>query len=261
VTKAHDLAAIQSAFQDAVLSGDTNVLGVILPSKRLDSAARLGVYQEAYPARLTEFLGTDYPTLRALLGDEEFAALAEAYIAATPSRDPNARWYGGKLPDFLRKNEPWSEMRALADLALFERGLADAFDAPNAETLDAGALTTVAAEDQPHLTFRFVPSLAMLRLTAGTLALYEAVTEEVEFEFPQSEEQETVLIWRDAALDPLYRPLADDEAMVLDAALQGATLDEMCELLSLRHDADASAAQAAHCLARWFSDRLIAELG
>ncbi len=255
-----DLAAIQSAFQDAVLDGDTKVLGIILPSKRLDSAGRLGVYQEAYPSRLTEFLGNDYPVLRGAMGDEDFAALASAYIAATPSAHPNARWYGGKLPDFLRHEEPWKETRQLADLAAFERGLADAFDAPNAQALEAGALATVSAEDQPQLAFRFVPSLVLLRFAEGTLALYEAVSEETEIALPQSAAEETVLIWRAPSLDPLYRPLADDEAMILDAAIQGATLDEMCELLSLRHDPDVAAAQAAHFLARWFTEGLIADL-
>ncbi len=255
-----DLAAIQSAFQDAVLDGDAGVLGIILPSKRLDRAARLGVYQEAYPARLTEFLGNDYPVLRGAMGDEEFAGLASAYIAATPSAHPNARWYGGKLPDFLRREEPWKETRQLADLAAFERGLADAFDAPNAEALQAGVLASVAAEDQPRLAFRFVPSLMLLRLAEGTLALYEAVSEETEIALPQSAAEETVLIWRAPSLDPLYRPLADDEAMILDAAIQGATLDEMCELLSLRHNPEVAAAHAAHFLARWFTDGLIADL-
>ncbi|MGA3303525.1 MAG: DNA-binding domain-containing protein [Methylovirgula sp.] len=256
-----DLAAIQSAFQDAVLDGDTKVLGIIVPSKRLDSAGRVGVYQEAYPARLTEFLGNDYPVLRSAMGEEDFAALASAYIAATPSAHPNARWYGAKLPDFLRQEEPWKETRLQADLAAFERALADAFDAPDAEALQAGVLAAVAAEDQPpRLAFRFVPSLMLLRLAEGTLALYEAVSEETEIALPESPGEETVLIWRAPSLDPLYRPLADDEAMILDAAIQGATLDEMCELLSLRHDPDVAASHAAHFLARWFADGLIADL-
>jgi hypothetical protein len=255
-----DLAAIQNAFQDAVLDGDTKVLGIILPSKRLDSAGRLGVYQEAYPARLMEFLGNDYPVLRGAMGEEEFASLASAYIAATPSAHPNARWYGGKLPDFLRQEEPWKETRLLADLAAFESGLADAFDAPKAEACQAGVLTSIAPEDQPQLAFRFVPSLRLLRLAEGTLALYEAVSEETEIALHESTGEETVLIWRDPSLEPLYRLLAEDEATILDAAIQGATLDEMCDLLALRHDPNVAAAHAAHFLARWFAEGLIADL-
>ncbi len=258
------LAELQSAFQDAILGEAREILTAILPSRQLDSAARFAVYADAYRARLAEFLANDYPVLRLVLGDEDFGALAAAYIDATPSPHRNARWYAQDLPDFLpdflRGHAPWCDMRALADLAALERALADAFDAADAPRLDASALAAIAAEDQPKLCFEFSPNLALLSLLEGTTASYEAAIEGLAAPMPEPGGEETVLIWRDGSLEPFYRLLEADEALALAAARSGAKLDEICGLLCLRHDAEAAAGQAALFLARWFGDGLVTGL-
>jgi hypothetical protein len=254
------LAALQTLFQQGVLEETDKVLTEILPSPRLGSAARFAVYQHAYRARLAEFLSNDYPVLRAVLGDEAFGELAAAYIHATPSPYRNARWYGATLPDFMRQQEPWNAARALSDLAAFEHALADAFDAPDSRVIDAPALAQFDPQDQPRLRFTFVASLQRLTLLEGVVAAHEAVIEETEVAMPDGEGEETVLIWRDASLDPLYRILGADEALALSVARDGARLDEICALLALRHPAEAAAAQAGICIARWFADGLVSAL-
>lgn len=254
------LAELQNAFQEAILGEPDDLLTEILPSRRLDRAARFAVYHHAYRTRLAEFLRNDYPILLSVLGDEAFAELAAAYIEMTPSTDPNARWFGRKLPMFLRGTPPWAEMRALGDLALLERALADAFDAENAAPLEPSALAEVAAEGQPQLSFAFAPSVTLLRLIEGTASVFEAAVEGAEVVPPQSEAEESVLVWRDASLEPLYRILDEDEALALDAAKSGATLDEICGLLTLRHDAETAAGLAAGLLARWFGNGLVTGL-
>jgi hypothetical protein len=169
------LADLQAKFQDAILTGDRTILASVEPSQKLDSAARFGVYADAYLLRLAEFLSNDYPVLRNALGDEDFGALVEAYITATPSHHRNARWYGHGLPEFMRKTDPWCDSRVAVDFALFERALADAFDAADADVLDLDAVGAVAPEDWPELRFEFHPSAVLLTLVAGTIAAYAAV--------------------------------------------------------------------------------------
>lgn len=251
------LAELQTAFQDAVIGEAREILGAILPSRQLDSAARFAIYADAYRTRLAEFLSHDYPVLRLVLGDEDFGAIAAAYIDAAPSTHRNARWYAQDLPDFLRTHAQWCDMRALADLAAFERALADAFDAADAPRLDAGALAAIAAEDQPRLGFEFSPSLALLTVLEGTTACYEAAIEGLAAPMPELGSEETILIWRDVSLEPFYRLLEEDEAFGLAAARRSAKLDEICSFLCLRHDAEAAAGQAALFLARWFGDGLV----
>lgn len=251
------LAHLQKSFQVAVLTGETEVVAAILPSRRLNSAARLAIYQDAYRLRLTEFLANDYPALAAVLGDEDFAALASAYIDATPSLHRNARWYGTRLPDFLAAQPPWSELRIFADLAAFERALADAFDAADSPGLGADALASLSEGERPRLRLDFAPSVSVLSLAKQTGALYEAVIEGAEPTMPDGGDEETILVWRDATLSPVYRILEADEASALSVARSGATLADICALLALRHTEVTAAHMAALFLARWFGDGLV----
>lgn len=254
------LAILQTVFQQSVLGGTQDVLADILPSRWLDSAARLAIYQHAYRARLAEFLSHDYPVLRDILGDDAFGEIVAAYIDATPSLHRNARWYGAALPEFLRSQEPWSAARVLGDLASFERALAEAFDAQDDPGLDAAALADVEPEGQPRLRFIFSASLRLLRLAQGIVAAYEAALEDAEVPPPDSDVEETVLIWRDATLESVYRRLDADEALALNAARNGARLEEICALLALRHSPETAAAEAGLCIARWFADGLVSGL-
>jgi len=144
------LAELQAKFQDAIVSDDRAILDAVNPSRRLDRAARFAVYAEAYHLRLAGFLAEDYRVLRNAIGDEMFGALVEAYIGATLSHHPNARWYARQLPEFMQKAEPWRHQREWIDLAALERALADAFDARDADAREIGALGAIPAEARPR---------------------------------------------------------------------------------------------------------------
>ena len=251
------LAALQTAFQDAILGETDEILAVIMPSRQLDSATRFAIYADAYRSRLAEFVANDYPVLHYVLGDEDFGALVAAYIDTTPSHHRNARFYAQDLPEFLRLHAPWDAIRTLAELASLERALSDAFDAADSSTLDAAALTAIAAEDQPRLSFTFHPSFALLMVMRGTAACYEAAVEGLAVPMPQDNGEETILVWRAPSLEPFYRLLDEDEALALSTANSGGSLDEICGLLSLRHDPATAAGLAALFLGRWFGDGLV----
>jgi len=253
------LAELQTAFQEAILGEAQDMPGSIMASRQQTAVERFAIYSEAYRLRLAEFISNDYPVLRNVLGDEGFDALAQAYIEVTPSTYRNARWYARGLPDFMQTYEPW-QGTSIADLASFERALADAFDAADADTIDVAALAGVAAEDQPRLGFAFQPGLTLLSLAQGIVAAHEAVLEGTEALPPSGSDKERVLVWRHPSLQSFYRVLDEDEALALDSASAGATFAEICGLLSLRMEADAAVNQAAVFLVRWFADGLITGL-
>jgi hypothetical protein len=255
------LAELQASFQDAVLNTAQPMPLSIQPSRLQGAAERFEIYQDAYRLRLTEFLANDYPVLRMVLGDEDFNTLAMAYIEATPSTYRNARWYGRGLPDFMQAHAPWQATRSFTDLASFERALSDAFDAADRDAIDATALASIAAEDQPRLRFTFQPGLCLLNLAQGVVAAHEAILEERDVEPPSGSEEETVLVWRDPSQQAFYRVLEEDEGLALDSASAGGTFAEICGLMSLRMPDDEAANQAALFLIRWFSDGLITSCG
>jgi hypothetical protein len=254
------LAALQAAVQAAILDEEQMAPDSIVASRRQSAPQRFAIYQDAYRLRLAEFLTNDYPVLHNVLGDEGFGAVAEAYVKAHPSSHRNARWYARDLPDFMQASTPWNDIPAAADLAAFERALTDAFDAADADALEAVALTEFSAEDQPRLCFTFQPGLALLSLIEGTVAAYEAAVQDLDAPAPQGKATERVLVWRGRSLQSFYRCLHEDEALALDSAGMGASFAEICGLLSLRMQEQEAANQAAGFLIRWFGDGLIAGL-
>jgi hypothetical protein len=266
------LAELQARFQDAILTGERKILASVEASRRLDGAARFEIYADSYRFRLAEFLSKDYPVLRNALGDEDFGALVEAYIEAMPSPHRNARWYGQRLPEFMRETDPWRRRRRSIDLALFERALADAFDAADANILDLDAVALVAAEDWPSLHFAFHPSVVVLALAHGTVANYAAAFDEEAFlPFPANLEQdpdfaehtlpdeEAILVWRKEN-QSFYRVLGEDETLALNEAVIGKNFGDICSLLAFRNAGEDVIALAATFLAAWFRDGLVSSL-
>lgn len=63
----------------------------------------IGAYRFAYGARLTEALQDNHEILARAMGDESFAALAEAYREAHPPTEPSIRWFGHRLAEFMAR--------------------------------------------------------------------------------------------------------------------------------------------------------------
>ncbi|MGH6848762.1 MAG: DNA-binding domain-containing protein [Methylocella sp.] len=252
------LAELQTRFQAGIVAGDSTILASIADSRRTDRATLFAVYHDAYRLRLTEFLSTDFPVLQIHLGEETFGRLVEDYIASAPSRQPNARWYGKRLPDFMQKTAPWRRNRRAIDLARFERALSDAFDAPDAPISTIDALRDIRAEDWPRLAFEFHPSLRLLDLAGGTAEIYAALTEAEEAPVIQQGEEATVF-WRNDG-QSFYRPVAEDERLALLEARQGESFGDICALLAFQRNDAGVTQRVAGFLSQWFADGLITRL-
>lgn len=253
------LAELQAMFQAGVLAGvepdGAPILDSVKNSKRADRTTLFGVYVNAYHVRLTEFLIADFPALRALLGEETFDRLAADYIAAEPSRRRNARWYTTRLPDFMRESEDWRHDERAIDLALLERALTDAFDAPEACASTLDALAAFVTEQWPRLAFCFHPSLILLELRAGTVETHEAASAGLDIPAPR-EGKEGLAVWRSQD-DSVYCELDADEFMVLSLAVAGHALGDICQMAAFREAGEASPERIAQFLTGWFEEGLV----
>src|SRR5688572_29447575 len=84
-----NLTALQKAFAKAVYLSKKNpeeLLHEIIPGGSLDVKGALGVYQNGYPARLTEQLGETFEAVWWVLGDEDFLTVCRTYIAENGSQ-------------------------------------------------------------------------------------------------------------------------------------------------------------------------------
>jgi hypothetical protein len=248
------LAELQTKFQAGIVKSDQSILASIRDSLRTDRATLFAVYYDAYRLRLAEFMANDFPILRSYLGEEAFGRLVEDYIKSTPSRQPNARWYGTRLPDFMQETAPWQMNRNAIDLARFERAVSDAFDAADAPIAAMEYLRDTCSEDWPHINFEFHPSVTLLDLGGGTAAIYESLSEGKEPPAFQ-EARETILFWRNEG-QSLYRPAAEDERLALKEAMQRKRFGGICALLAFQSGDDVTQ-RVAGFISQWFAGGLI----
>src|ERR1700676_4952637 len=102
------LRRLQRDLQSHLLGEPSSIADAIVDAPPLPTPARLGIYRNAYRARLIEALDDTYPVLHALLGDEVFVALGEAFVSTHPSVHRSIRWYGGEVAEFLRQCPPYA---------------------------------------------------------------------------------------------------------------------------------------------------------
>ncbi len=256
------LADFQSLFQARMIAGagddDRPLLDALRSSPRGAEAETLfGVYQSGYRVRLAEFLAEDHAGLRGLLGNDDFDALVDDYIAAGPARHPNARYYTTGLPEFMKSSARWRDNTPAISMALFERAMVDAFDAPDTAPLTIDALSKYAPEEWPQLAFTFHPGVTLLELSAGTLEVYDAVMSDADGapERPPGG-MEYVSVWRSGE-DAVYRALAPDEYVALSEARAGHAFGDICQLAAFQQAGDIEPARLAQCLASWFADEMV----
>jgi hypothetical protein len=262
------LRAQQLAFAAATADGAD--AGTLLATDPRGGPPRLGVYRHAYRARLAEALADNFEILARALGDEAFAALADAYITAYPSSRPSIRWFGHRLADFMTtsvvQEADLVPHAAFVDLARMDWALRAAFDAADAPTLGREALAGRAPEDFAALRLAAHPSVQQLRLDWAIEAAWRALREhdpdgDTEPELPAPEElPHTLLVWR-RGLDTLWRSVEPAEASLLQGLAVGETFGELCErAAALEDDAMAPAQRAASVLAQWLDDGLISRI-
>ena len=253
------LAALQRAFQRHVYLPARAMEHDVLGTPRANAARRLSIYAGGYRSRLVEALGSDYPALQALLGEDGFDGLMREFIAAHPSRFANLRWYGGELARFLALTPRWRRRPLLAELAAFEWALGLAFDAADAPLLDADDIARVPAQDWPEMRFGLHPSAQRLELRSNTPQVWQSLLVRKKKRTPQARLRRIPVAWLIWRKDhtPFYRALAEDEAWALRAVERGRNFGTLCAGLR-RFAGDTQAAQrGAQLLRNWITEELI----
>ena len=149
---------------------------VVLPSKSLTSAERLGIYAHMYYARLVEVMESEYPTLRQILGPDAFESACRRYIAKYPSRTRTLGSFSARFPDFLAKTLPGGNRQGLAvDVARIERAMEDVFDAPRAEPMTARQFAAIGSADWDRVKLPVTPAIRLLELHYPANAYMNAI--------------------------------------------------------------------------------------
>jgi Putative DNA-binding domain len=256
--RAPELARLQREFQDYVLHREPAVLDRVRGTGAADPATRMNVYADGYVLRLLEALETDYPGLKAIAGPEDFEALGRAFIASHPSKFRNLRWYGDRLTQFLESAPEWSGRPELADMARFEWAMTTSFDALDAACLNRDALTRIAPDDWPRLSFMVHPAVQRVDLTINVPLAWSA-QERGEATPPlRQDPAATAWLLTRRQMQVRFRAMALEEAGAFDRLAQRACFAQWCGELGAVIGEDRAAQRAVEFLNQWLADGALA---
>lgn len=253
------LAELQQRFQKAILLENfTPDLFAAEGALLAGGMGGIGVYLQAYRARLTAALRDNFPVLQRALGDDAFDLLARAYIDEHPSHFRSIRWFGHRLVEFLDAAPGRLPHPALLDLARMDWAMRTAFDAADAAALTRDDLAALPLQDWPLRRFRPLPSLQLIDLAWRVEPVWKALNanSEVASEEPQRLPH-VLLIWR-PALDCCWRSAEACEAAALQALTQAASFADCCTLIA-ESGVPEPAQTAAGFLQRWITEGLLAK--
>jgi Putative DNA-binding domain len=251
------LKELQDEFQRGILAGDDTILAAVNDSAKEQKKILFGVYRNAYVARLAEILGEDYEQVHAYLGDQGFARLVKSYIAANPSDQRSARWFGRHLPAYVRGSTAYAKHAEVAELAEFEKSLAAAFDGPDAEPLTLASLADVEPEAWPRLVFTPHPTATRLTFATNAADVWTALKNGSAPPKPiHLPERQALIVWRQDFM-ARFRPLSTEEAMMWDEAAKGVRFGVLCEMVATFAGEDGAELRAASYLKGWVDTGLL----
>jgi hypothetical protein len=251
------LAEIQTAFHAlATRAADPAVAPeeLLLGSPELSASERIGIYADMYLWRLTDALREDYPKLAAVLGEERFRALAEAYAREHPSDRPDLGQLGRHLPAFLRRF-PAPARADLADLAAIEWARSEVFFEAAATSVGRDALAALRPESFPEARLAVIPALRVLVVEHDAASVWSRL-EGGELPGEPIALRTGVVVWR-SGFEVFHSRVELDEAGALEAAVAGEPLSRVCAEFGRRGD-PAGAAFAA--LSSWLAEGWIAAI-
>jgi hypothetical protein len=187
----HAAEAVEAERQQALLAtlwpahgphGDTPsalaALAVHLdPTAAVPATRGLQAYRATAGAVAERALGAAFPVLRALIGDDDFAAFARAYwLAQPPVRGDLAR-LGDGLADFIADDPRLRDAPYLADVARLEAAVARAESAADDGDVPADGLASLqrlADTDPSRLALVLAPGTTLLRSAWPVASLWLA---------------------------------------------------------------------------------------
>lgn len=254
------LADLQRDMQRAVVGKTAAAKGIVATPPNGTSADRLGVYQNSYILRLTEFLSNDYAKLRSYLGDVRFRETASLYIQAHPSDQPNARWFSRHLPEFLGTSTLYRRHPEVAELARLERAINDAFDGPDHPIVTMADLAAIAPEHFAATVFRMSPTVHRFAVNTNVSSLWASLKCGEMPPTPEDFASPTeIIVWRQG-LGSRFRILGAEEAMAIDSARDNVPFSVICEMMAAFEDPDNAGFRAAGYLRGWIEAEIVSSV-
>jgi len=256
-----DLSGIQDDFQRYLLTGLIDIEQSVVGTNLISANTRLNVYRDAYQTRLLEALASNFPALKAYLGDEDFQRMGLEYIHLHPSTYRSIRWYGSQLASYLTNEYQGNvESQFLSELAAFEWAMTLTFDATDLPIFQLSQMMEIPAKSWGNMRLKTHPSVQCISLLWDVVTLWETLTNNQPIEKPiKHSNPVSWVLWRYDNMNRFYC-LSQDESYALDAVLKERSFGELCEGLCQWHKEEDVGLRAASFLKGWIQSGLISNI-
>ncbi len=193
---------------------------------------RMHVYAGGYIARIHESLTETYESVKHVLGEAAFLALAEGYAAAHPSHSYNLSEAGRELAGYLQDTDWAQKLPFLPDLAELERRIAESFHAFSEKPFDPSFLAALDEDGLNSLRLRFQPHVKLAASDWPVLDIWNARKRPAkEMSIDLINRPQRILIYR-AGAEVRCRGIDERQHQMLTSLAAGKTLAEACDDLA-----------------------------
>lgn len=210
----------QAQFAAALLDPEAALPAGIVDPEGRPAPKRFSVYRNNVVSSLTRALEAAFPTVRKLVGDEFFAAMAGVFLRAHPPRSRMLMLYGSEFPAFLEGFPPVARLGYLPDVARLDQAMRESYHAADSRALPASQLQRLMDADIAGLRLRLAPSLRLVPSRWPVVGIWEANHAQGAKPVPRAE---TALVLR-PEFDPRPAAISAPEMQFVQAVLAGATL-------------------------------------
>jgi Putative DNA-binding domain len=211
---------MQAAFAAALLDPEAAVpAGIVDPLGR-PAPKRFSVYRNNVASSLTRALEAAFPTVRKLVGEAFFGAMAVAFLREHPPTSRLMMLYGDALPGWLEGFPPVAPLGYLPDIARLDQAMRESYHAADAAPLAEADFHRLLGSDIAGLRLRLAPSVRLVRSRWPVVSIWAANAEGGPTPAPGAEE---ALILR-PSFDPRPHRLPPGGGAFVAALLEGRTL-------------------------------------
>jgi len=184
----------QASFARALRDADAPPPPELRGKSAADIERQFNVYRNNVKASLAGALKDNFPIVQQLVGEEFFAAMAQAYIRDEMPATPVLALYGGGFGDFIDGFPPASPVPYLGDIARLEYARQEAFYAADCTLLNSARLAEQDTTTILRQRLRLHPSLRVVASPYPIYAIWRKNTDAPDSEIPGH--GETVLVSR-----------------------------------------------------------------